>query len=89
MSSSEFTKGSARHDDLQNTRLSMCFRFCFCWGTRCSGVVFVFAEGIVKLVFPAFTILFLCTHTARTARKNAEKKGEHHGKKQNSGNRHL
>jgi hypothetical protein len=43
----------------------------------------------VKLVFPVFTILFLCTHTARTARKNAEKKGEHHGKKQNSGNRHL
>jgi len=58
MSSSELTKGSARHDDLQNARLSMCFRFCFCWGTCCSGVVFVFAEGIVKLVFPVFTILF-------------------------------
>jgi hypothetical protein len=59
MSSSEFTKGSARHDDSQNARQPLCFRFCFCRGTRCSGVVFVFAEGIVKLVFPVFTILFL------------------------------
>ena len=58
----------------------MCFRFCFCWGTRCSGIVFVFAEGIVKLVFPVFTILFLCTHTARTAAKAPKRKRTPWGK---------
>ena len=53
----------------------MRFRFCFCRGTRCSGVVFVFAEGIVKLVFPVFTILFLCVSGSRSG-KDSEKRKE-------------
>ncbi len=80
MSSSEFTKGSARHDDFQNACLSMRFRFCFCRGTRCSGVVFVFAEGIVKLVFPVFTILFYRSCDPNRPAKTAKRKENTMGK---------
>lgn len=58
----------------------MRFRFCFCRGTRCSGVVFVFAEGIVKLVFPVFTILFYAQLRPEPPRKTAKRKENTMGK---------
>ena len=80
MSSSEFTKGSARHDDFQNACLSMRFRFCFCREPVVPASYLFFAEGIVKLVFPVFTILFYAQLRPEPPRKNGEEKGEHHGK---------
>lgn len=75
MSCSEFMKGSATDDCMENARQTLHFLFCFCRGTRFSGAVFVFERRIVSLVFSGFTILFLCACGGRSGR-NSEKRKE-------------
>lgn len=80
MSCSEFMKGSATDDCMENARQTLHFLFCFCRGTRFSGAVFVFERRIVSLVFFRFHNSFFMRFGQPLWQRQREEKGEHHGK---------
>ena len=81
MSCSEFMKGSATDDCMENARQTLHFLFCFCRGTRFSGAVFVFERRIVSLVFFRFHNSFFMrscdpNRPAKTAKRKENTMGK-------------